>query len=168
MAAPSLDVDWEAVKAHAILVGVRQAARDFGITESSVKSRCGREGWLAPVETGIPGVGAIAPIPASMKPIASNAAKPSKAARNSLSAIGDKSKLYLAKGVKNTAKALSQKKGDAAIECAGALKATVDAGSKLHGWDAAAQAVSLRLELIASAPNEVVPLTLDAETGEVV
>lgn len=45
----ALDVNREAVKMLAMEVGVREAARRLGISESTVKSWSDRENWLAPV-----------------------------------------------------------------------------------------------------------------------
>lgn len=43
-----LKVDWPAVRAHAVIHGIRQAARDFGISEDAVRQRSAREKWLSP------------------------------------------------------------------------------------------------------------------------
>lgn len=49
MPAP-LDIDREAVKAHAITYGVLEAARAFNINENTVKQWSARYGWLKPPE----------------------------------------------------------------------------------------------------------------------
>src|SRR5689334_12377095 len=42
----ALDVNWPAVQALAVAVGVREAARQMGLNESAVMQRSAREGWL--------------------------------------------------------------------------------------------------------------------------
>jgi hypothetical protein len=42
-----LDVDWPAVRVLAVAVGVREAARQMGISEDAVRQRSKRERWMA-------------------------------------------------------------------------------------------------------------------------
>jgi hypothetical protein len=42
-----LNVDWPAVRVLAVAVGVREAARQMGISEDAVRQRSKREGWMA-------------------------------------------------------------------------------------------------------------------------
>src|SRR5262249_43363103 len=41
-----LNVDWSAVRVLAVAVGVREAARQMGISEDAVRQRSKREGWM--------------------------------------------------------------------------------------------------------------------------
>ena len=41
-----LNVDWTAVRVLAVAVGVREAARQMGISEDAVRQRSKREGWM--------------------------------------------------------------------------------------------------------------------------
>jgi hypothetical protein len=45
-ATPEVKVSWDAVRALAVAVGVREAARRLGISEAATRKRCQREGWL--------------------------------------------------------------------------------------------------------------------------
>jgi hypothetical protein len=47
----SLNVDWPAVRVLAAAVGVREAARQMGISEDAVRQRSKREGWMASPKT---------------------------------------------------------------------------------------------------------------------
>ena len=76
MPAPGLDVDRDAVKAHAIIHGIRPAARAFKLPESTVKSWSTREGWLKDAGK----VVCVQPLPKSIQPVASNASSASEAA----------------------------------------------------------------------------------------
>jgi len=42
-----LNVDWPAVRVLAVAVGVREAARQMGISQDAVRQRSKREGWMA-------------------------------------------------------------------------------------------------------------------------
>lgn len=157
MAAPSLDVDWEAVKAHALVFGVRPAARAFGIDENTVCQRSAREGWMKPQE-----VQRIEP--ATMrKKIVSKVIKPSEAARSALSKIGNKSKLYLSKAVLKGAKVAAKLDGLSILDRAPQVKALADTGDKLHQWTDQPAIPTLRLELIANAVAEELP-AIDVES----
>jgi hypothetical protein len=46
-----LNVDWPAVRVLAVAVGVREAARQMGISEDAVRQRSKREGWMASSKT---------------------------------------------------------------------------------------------------------------------
>jgi hypothetical protein len=41
----ALAVDWEAVKALCVAVGMAEASRRLGITHDAIRQRCRREGW---------------------------------------------------------------------------------------------------------------------------
>lgn len=43
----ALDVDWPSVRTLAVAVGVREAARQLGLSEDAVMQRSARERWLA-------------------------------------------------------------------------------------------------------------------------
>jgi len=147
MPAP-LDVDREAVKAHAITHGVRQAARHFGLPEDTVCQWSKRYGWLENA-----GVAIIAqPKPASIapKPV-SGVSKPADAARLAMQELSAKSKLGLAKAVLNGAEHASTLEGKDVIDRAQQIKSLVDAGDKLYQWSGQPGTPTLRLELIAGA-----------------
>jgi hypothetical protein len=46
-----LNVDWPAVRVLAVALGVREAARQMGISEDAVRQRSKREAWMASPET---------------------------------------------------------------------------------------------------------------------
>ena len=46
----SLNVDWPAVRVLAVAVGVREAARQMGISQDAVRQRSKREGWMTSVK----------------------------------------------------------------------------------------------------------------------
>jgi hypothetical protein len=46
-----INVDWPAVRVLAVAVGVREAARQMGISQDAVRQRSKREGWMASPKT---------------------------------------------------------------------------------------------------------------------
>src|SRR5436190_22439667 len=46
-----LNVDWPAVRVLAVAVGVREAARQMGISQDAARQRSKREGWMASPKT---------------------------------------------------------------------------------------------------------------------
>lgn len=126
-----LAVDREAVKAHAITHGVREAARAFNLSEDTVKQWSRRFGWLAAA-----GVATITqPLPASIAPRAvPNVPSASEAARNTEASLGEKTRTRFARGIARGALKVAHMKADTVLERAGEIKQLVDAGAKLHGW----------------------------------
>lgn len=136
MAAPALDVDWEAIKAHAITHGPREAARAFGVKEGTVLKRCAEGKWLARAGQAV----VVQELPKSMqKRKVINVIKPSEAARNSLERLGSKSRLYAAKAVLNGMKAGAKLPGEAVIAAASGLASLgkLAQTARLPEWEAA-------------------------------
>jgi hypothetical protein len=87
-----LNVDWPAVRVLAVAVGVREAARQMGISQDAVRQRSKREGWMASPK-------AVAQR-ALAKPVTSlspHALSPANALANVLSERKDRTKLGLSK-----------------------------------------------------------------------
>lgn len=146
----ALAIDWDAVKAHAILHGVRPAALAFGLSPNTVLARSAREGWIAPAREAL----SVRPeaVPETMRRGAIGAIKGSEAAVSSLRKLGDKSRLNLARYVANGAKHAAKLKGAAALVAGPQVKAVADVGKSIHPeWQGASAAPTLRLELIAGA-----------------
>ncbi len=163
MGAPGLDIDKEAVKAHAVTYGVREAARAFNLPESTVKSWSTRYGWLTEAHEAVrtlrPDAQMVAAsIPNSMRPIASNASKPSVAARNSEANLSKRAKLYGQRYVAKTLRHASTLAGETALAAAQSVKAVAGTGQIVFkDWqpDAATQGplVSFTLHAGVAAPE---------------
>lgn len=123
----ALEVDREHVKLLAFQVGVREAARQLGLSEDTVMQWSKREKW-------------------SEQFAQAQQAKELKIGKQPLKAyvstnplevlarLGDKSKLRAAKVGDNTLRAISRRKEDKLIASAPAYLATVNALAKVHGW----------------------------------
>ena len=118
MPAP-LAVDRDAVKAHAITHGVREAARAFDLSEETVKAWSRREGWLANAGKLV----CTQPLPASIRPVqrAPDAPKASEAARNTLERLGARAKLNAAKTAVNGFRHSAKLDGESVLDRASDL-----------------------------------------------
>lgn len=161
MPAP-LDVDREAVKAHAITHGICEAARAFGLSENTVKAWSARGQWLTPIRKEDGSI-VIPPRPVTVRPRATGATSASVAARNSLVRLGDKSRLNLARAVAKGAKHASTLTGENVLANAKDLKALADTGDRIHQWSANNATPTLRLELIAQSQSNDPPV-IDVES----
>lgn len=130
MPAP-LAVDRDAVKAHAITHGIREAARAFELSEDTVKAWARREQWLAPARAPI---AAPTPLPMSIRPVprAPDAPTASQAARNTLDGMSRESRLNMAKAVHRGFKTAASMGGDTVIACADKLKSLGSLGQIAH------------------------------------
>jgi hypothetical protein len=93
-----LTVDWPAVRVPAVAVGVREAARQMGISQDAVRQRSKREGWMACPET--VAQRALAKPVTSVSP---NALSPADALANVFSERKHRTKLGLSKYVAEAA-----------------------------------------------------------------
>ena len=136
MPAPPLDAPWDAIQAHAIIHGPRDAARSFGLSEGTVMARCAREGWLKHAGT----VQVVQPLPRSMQAKASNACDAPTAARNSEAYRSAKGKLYGQRYVVQNLRYAAKLKGDHGLAVADKVKALAGAGQTFFpDWKADAQ-----------------------------
>jgi hypothetical protein len=105
-----LNVDWPAVRVLAVAVGVREAARQMGISEDAVRQRSKREGWMASAK-------AVAQR-ALAKPVTSvspNALSPADALANVFGERKRRTKLGLSKYAAEAAERAADSDGDLAL-----------------------------------------------------
>lgn len=135
MPAAPLDVNWEAVRAHAVIHGIRPTAEHYGIAPGTLLARSSKEGWLKPVREAQAAMQSVAiNAPATMQPKAVKAITPAEAAQNALLGYSGKTKLKLAKATHKGATTIAKQPGEAIIAQAQQLKALTDTADKLHGW----------------------------------
>lgn len=94
-----LPVNWQEVKMLALVVGVREAARQMGLSEEQVKKRCTREGWLATPEARIAVQRAVAMRSGTSAPMPLSPMSPAQLVASELSQLGSKTRLSLARGI---------------------------------------------------------------------
>jgi len=144
---PPLDVDKQAVKAHALTYGLTAAATAFGISVGTVKAWSGRDPdgpWFAKA-----GQATVAqPLPKSMQPMQPKAKiGPVEAVRNSQAAMGEKTKAKAGKALLAGLSHAAKQKGEAALVQLPLVKAGIDAGAKLYGWGAETQQALVGLSI---------------------
>lgn len=139
----ALEVDHEQVKTVALQVGVREAARQFGLPEDTVRQWSSREKWFQHKELADKAL-AIKIEKQGMSPVVT------KTSSEILLSLGEKSKLRAAKVGDNTLKAISRKKEDHLIACAPAFKATVDSLAKIHDWGVSTPTTNIAIQINAA------------------
>jgi hypothetical protein len=142
MAQAALDVNWEAVRAHAVIHGIRPTAEHYGIAPGTLLARSARENWLEPVKQ------------KAETARQSMAIKPYQAAVNALQTMGEKSKAKLARATMKAATKLASMPGEAILNRTSALKDLAGTGKVLHDWGQSEQA-SLVIHLGSSQPAAV-------------
>lgn len=123
----ALDVDHDKVRAVAMVVGVREAARQFELSEDAVRKWSEREGWFKHTQV------VQAAILEKQKNQGLSPAV-TKSQSDVLLSLCGKSKLVAAKVGHNTLKAINKEKGQALIACAPAFNSTVKALDTVHNW----------------------------------
>lgn len=127
----ALPVDHEAVKTVALQIGVREAARQFGLTEAVVMKWSQREKWFAYKDLGEKAL-------ARRQEQKGLSSVVSKTPSEILVTLGNKSKLRAAKLGDRTLQVIQRKAhdtdGEALIPLAPVLKTTVDTLDKVHSW----------------------------------
>lgn len=133
-------IDREKVKMVALQIGVREAARQFGLNENTVMAWSIRYNWF--------GDKALAD---GVKEAVIEQRGLQAAARKSpadiVKSLGDRSKLRLSRTVDKTALHLYRQKPDKLIENTSALLNTTSAWAKLHGDVPTAPSVAIQINL---------------------
>jgi hypothetical protein len=156
-----LNVDWPAVRVLAVAVGVREAARQMGISQDAVRQRSKREGWMASPET--VAQRALAEPVTNVSP---NALSPAAALANVLSERKGRSKLGLSKYAAEAAEAAAEHRDKLGI----AGKVRDVAGVHRTLWpeeDRREEIINLAIVTGQFVPPSVNP-EFDAQTGEAV
>jgi len=120
-----LNVDWPAVRVLAVAVGVREAARQMGISEDAVRQRSKREGWMASPKT--VAQRALAKPVTSVSP---DALSPADALANVLQEHERETKLSLALSARRMAKDAEQ----ATLRESPYVHKAAQVASITHGW----------------------------------
>ena len=120
-----LNVDWPAVRVLAVAVGVREAARQMGISEDAVRQRSKREGWMASPKT--VAQRALAKPVTSVSP---TALSPADALANVLQEHERETKLSLARSARRMAKDAEQ----ATLRESGHVKEVAQTAAIVHRW----------------------------------
>lgn len=140
-------VNWEAVRALAMVVGVREAARRMGIKESAAQQRSAREGWLSSPEARRANQMAIAQR-SGLTVAPCNQLSPAALISAELAALGSESRVSIARTVAKAGKHFETMAAPDVIAEAGNLKSIAQTADLVHGWKDAAPQVKIRLDVL--------------------
>jgi hypothetical protein len=164
----AVPVSWEAVRALAMVVGVREAARRMGLSEDQVRQRSSREKWLATDQA--KRAVAIANAERTGKSLAIPVSPMSPAALISaeLAQLGSKSRLSLARGVAKATEHVENMQGSDILAESGNVKAIAQTADLVHGWKDSAPQVKIRLDVLGGSGEAMVDIEateIDDVTG---
>lgn len=152
-------IDWPGIRAAAVVIGVRAAARQAGVNlpphelirfTNRVMQRSKREGWLVKREQSKaltivthPGAGQ------QPLPLSANVSTGSKSLLTVLEDHSKRTKMGIAKAATKAAERFARKSGDQIIDQAKELRQIAAAASTVHGWnDKADGGVNLNLGIM--------------------
>lgn len=150
-------INWDAVRMLAIAVGVREAARQFGISEEATMKRCQREGWLKNEQ-----VRAVAERSVKERmSLSANVRTPAAAMAVEMAGIAVATRLGIARGIAKAAQDIEVMSGASVIDNAHEIKSVTQTASILHNWDKSGPAPKLRVELLS---ENGAGLTIDVDS----
>lgn len=136
-------IDWPSIRANAVAIGVREAARqaaaDLPPIEQNrfverVMKRSTREGWIVR-KTEVQAAVRLTPTLAIAKPLSAPVRTAADSMANHLADLGKQTKLGLATATKKAADTFAKRSGSDVIESAQALRHVTAAAATLHGWN---------------------------------
>lgn len=145
----ALDVDWSGIRAAAVVVGVREAARQAGISENTVMARARREDWLPAAAS----ARAAPPTTAhaiSVTDLHANARNGAEILCEVLAESNRETRLSLAKYAERVSKHVERMADDApdsALQSSGHVRNVADIANKVHGWQSEGVAVGVQVNL---------------------
>lgn len=153
-------VNWEAVRALAMVVGVREAARRMGISEAATMQRSKREGWLSSPEARQVNKLAVAQrsgLTAPRQQLSAGAVIQAE-----IAALGSKTRLSFARATAKVGEHVAELPPEQILADAGNVKAIAQTADLVHGWKDAAPQVKIRLDVLGSAA-ESAPIDISAD-----
>jgi len=149
----ALDVNWEAIKMLAMEVGVREAARQMGISENTVKRKCTLEGWLVNLPRSTP-------MPASVVRYVPNVPNPSNLLANAMREDSLQTRASAIRITRRALKRAEQCDDDELMvpEVAGVINQHTKTAALAGAWQAQSVAPKISLHLTGQTP-----VTIDAE-----
>ncbi len=130
----------EAVKTLATAIGVREAARQTGIPESTVQSWSARYQWFTPPK--------LPPTISNPRNATIATKKPSDALADTLRDESRQTKLNLSRGILRASRAIAEADPRELLEKADKVKAMAGAGSVVHSWEEKQTNVGLNLSIL--------------------
>lgn len=146
-------IEWGAVQALAMVVGVREAARRMQLSEEQVKKRCTREGWLKSPEARAAQQLAVADRSGKSAAVPMSPLSPANMILAEIATLGAQSRLSLAKGVQKASAHVEKLDGGEILDRSADVKAIAQTADLVHGWKDQTPNVKIRLDVL-NAPSE--------------
>ncbi len=156
-ATPEVKVSWDAVRALAVAVGVREAARRLGISEAATRKRCQREGWLKDDTVRQATAQSVA---MRSQPVCRQVS-PAQAIAMELASQNMETRVGFSRAMAGVAKYVSNRDPEENLADAGNVKAAAQTAGLVHAWADQQPASRIRLEVLLSKPE---PTTIDVES----
>jgi hypothetical protein len=158
-----IPINWEAVRALAMVVGVREAARRMELSEDRVRQRSHREGWLAS-ESAKRAVQIANANRVAEKSVTT--LSPAALIHAEIATLGSKTRLSLARGIAKAGEHIETMDGQEILIDAQNIKSVAQTADLVHGWKDAAPQVKIRLDVLSgSAQPEPIDITPDVSTS---
>ncbi len=169
-------IDWPGIRANAVTLGIRGAARaaamDLPPDEQTrfverVMKRASREGWE---DKRIAAMSATqAPVRTSATQLVRNVRNGAESMANELETLGKASRLSLARGLNRVSAHVEHLDPETALEQAQNVKATVSSLSTVHGWEAKQPAanVMVSVQMLGMRPDELRIEAVEQNTTDV-
>jgi hypothetical protein len=159
-------INWEAVRALAMVVGVREAARRMEISQEAAMKRCQREGWLSTPEAKRANKLAIAERSGITAP-----ACPQLSAgaliQAELAQLGSKTRISIARGIAKAGEHIETLPGAQIVEDANNIKSIAQTADLVHGWKENTAQVKIRLDVLSGA-QEAQAVEIEATSEPIV
>ncbi len=164
---PKFDVDWPGIRALAVLVGVREAARRAAepLPENErerfvdrVLQRCHREGWIREKKA------AIAAARGHEQALSAKVSNGADAAANALADDNRATKIGLSRGIRKAAETVGKMEGNHVLWNSEDVRRVVSSAAQVHGWDADKGKASVEFKILNAGGN--VALTVNERVNE--
>lgn len=152
-------ISWEAVRALASVVGVREAARRMGLSEDRVRQRSCREKWLDSPEARKSVQLAHA---SRVQEKSVTTLSPAALIQAEIAALGAKSRLSIARGIAKAGEHIETLPGDAILIDSANVKNIAQTADLVHGWKEQPSGSRVRLDVLLSKPGSDV-VEIEAE-----
>ena len=160
----AVPIEWGAVRALAMVVGVREAARRMQLSEEQVKKRCTREGWLSSPEARAAQQQSVAMRSGVSAPMPRSPMSPGNLILAEIAALGQQSRVSLARGIAKAGAHVESLSGPEILDRSGDVKAIAQTADLVHGWKDSTPNVKIRLDVL-NAPSEQPVFDVEAEVS---
>lgn len=154
-------VNWEAVRVLAVAIGVREAARQCGVSVEAAMKRSQREGWLS--DPRLRAANQQMQITKRNMAVAcpQGVSSPAAVMAAELVSLGQKTRISLARGIAKAGEHIESMDGQEILMDAQNVKSVAQTADLVHGWKDSAPQVKIRLDVL-SGSADAQPIDIEA------